>query len=97
MKLEISIENTYVQRAAGYGVDAVKFKVAGRRNFPDRLNLCGNGYCFFIEFKRTAKHEPRRAQLSNHRKLRRMGYHVFVCWTVEDAVDILETELMNCV
>ena len=95
MRLEDEIENEYVKQAAGCGILALKFVVVGSRNYPDRINLLGLGNVFFIEFKRSKDHTPRKGQLFNHRKLRTYGYNVYVCWTVEDAMDFLELELMR--
>ena len=92
-RLETNIEKDYVHYAATRGVLALKLSIPGRRNYPDRLNLCGNGYVFFIEFKRKGE-EPRPAQLSNHRKLRARGYNVYVCDTLEQAKKVLDGELL---
>ena len=96
MKLETEIENDYVKKAGGYGVESIKFTVDGSRNWPDRINLCPGPHTFFIEFKRSAKDTPRKGQLSKHKYLRGFGYNVYVAWTVEDALDFLELELMGC-
>ena len=92
--LEIKAETDFVVEAAeSYGVLAIKCQIPGRRNWPDRQILCGNGYSFFIEFKRIGE-PPRRGQLFRHRKLRERGYSVYVCETLEQALYALEGELL---
>lgn len=92
-KLEIDIEEEFVKIAQqDYKVLALKMVIPGHRNYPDRQILCGKGYIFFIEFKRPGE-EPRRGQLSRHKKIRARGYNVYICDSVASAVDILEWEL----
>ncbi len=92
--LEIDIENEFVQIAEwDYGCLALKMKIPGRRNYPDRQILIGNGHTFFIEFKRFGE-VPRRGQLSRHRKLRQRGYNVYICDNLKDALRKLEWELL---
>lgn len=94
-QLETKIETDYVNYVARRGCLSIKCSVPGRRNWPDQQTLCGNGYSFFIEFKRKGR-EPRRAQLARHRKVRAMGYNVYVCDNLDDAIRIFENELLIC-
>lgn len=99
MKLEREHENPFVDRAATYSCRALKFEVVGDNGWPDRIILCpapGCGHTFFIEFKRTEDHEPDPIQLYKHEQLRKMGYSVYVAWTLEDAEDFLLYELFKC-
>lgn len=92
-ELETDIEDDYVEYAINFwDVLALKVKVPGRRNWPDRINLLGNGYVFYIEFKKEGK-EPRPAQIYRFKKLRERGYHVYVCDNLECAKDALHKEL----
>ena len=92
--LEINIENRFTTAAFGYGCWALKYQPVGSRNWPDRVILLGNGTdrIFWIEFKLPGE-EPRAGQLKKHRDLRALGYHVYVCDNLDDAIDFLELEL----
>lgn len=91
--LEKDIENpfvTYAQQECG--MLSLKMSIPGRRNYPDQQIFLGNGYSFFIEFKRPGE-EPRRGQLSRHKKLRIRGYKVYVCDNLDRAKKILHMEM----
>lgn len=92
-QLEAKVEAQYVCYVAERGCLSIKCSVPGRRNYPDQQTLCGNGYSFFIEFKREGE-KPRRAQLARHQKLRDMGYNVYVCDNLDEAIAIFEDELL---
>lgn len=85
-------EKKFVERCRERGYLALKMEVSGWRNWPDRQILLGQGYVFFIEFKRLGE-EARPAQAYRHEQLRKQGYSVYVCDTLEGAMQALETEL----
>jgi hypothetical protein len=62
------------------------FKLRFMRGWPDRLVLLPGGVLYFFELKRPhgGKFEP--LQLRIHKKLRDLGFRVFVCHT-KDAID----------
>lgn len=93
-RIEAKIEEEFVKAAGVYGCMALKYQPDGSINWPDRLVLLSNGTdrVFWIELKRWNE-EPRRGQLSRHRHLRSLGYHVYWCDNLADAIDFLELEL----
>lgn len=91
-KVEKVAEDQFVEEAFRRGILAVKMEIPGWRNWPDRQVLLGHGYVYFIEFKRENE-VPRSGQLYRHQKLREKGYTVYVCYTLADALESLETEL----
>lgn len=91
--LEADIENKFSRYALTFGCVTLKMEVKGSRNWPDRQILMGNGYVFFIEFKRPGE-KPRKGQLYRHKVLRKHGYNVYVCDSVMDAIAVLEQELL---
>lgn len=96
MKLETEIENKFVEEVGKRWprIYALKMEIPGWRNWPDRQILCGDGYTFFIEFKRPNE-KPRAGQVYRHSELRKRGYNVYVCDNVEDAMKITEKEMEN--
>lgn len=94
LRLEANIEMDFVKACGGQGCMALKYQPDGSINWPDRLVLLGNGTdrVFWIELKRFGE-EPRKGQLSRHRNLRSLGYHVYWCDNLADAIDFLELEL----
>lgn len=87
-------EDAFVERCALRGYWALKMEIPGWRNWPDRQVFLGNGYSFFIEFKREGQ-TPRPGQLHRHREMRKRGYNVYVCDTLAEALEILETEVQQ--
>lgn len=91
--LEKDIEKAFVRHAQeDCGVLSLKMSIPGRRNYPDQQIFLGEGYSFFIEFKRLGE-KPNRGQLSRHKKLRARGYRVYVCDNLESAKEILFLEM----
>ena len=91
-KLEIEEEEKYVKQALKLGCLAIKFKNPGRRNAPDRINLGPVGLIFFIEFKRIGE-KPRPGQVNYFNRLRKTGHEVFVCYTADEALEILKEKI----
>jgi hypothetical protein len=56
---------------------AYKFVSPGNSGVPDRLVLLPGGDCFFVELKAPGK-EPTSRQLYQHKKLRALGFQVFI-------------------
>lgn len=90
--LEAKIENDFVDYAADLEVLAKKFKDDSDTGAPDRICLCPFGHAFFIEFKRKGE-PPRKKQLLYHKRLRRRGFSVYICDTLEQAKKVLHSEL----
>jgi len=93
--LEKKHEDDFVNYALyEFNILALKMEIRGRRNYPDRQVLCGDGYIFFIEFKREGE-KPNKGQLSRHKKLRARGYRVYVCDNLQSAKDALHIEILG--
>lgn len=90
-KVEKIAENKFVEVCAQCGIWALKMEIPGWRNWPDRQVFIGDGHTFFIEFKREGE-EPRKGQLHRHNELRARGYSVYVCVTLQEALDALNAE-----
>ncbi len=85
IKLESSTESAYVEWVELFGYECLKIKKVG---YPDRLTTLSNGYGFYIEFKRQGE-KPDKIQLHIHIKLRKKGYHVYVCDSLQAAKSAL--------
>jgi hypothetical protein len=94
---ELDIEREF-QVIAGtkYGCAARKFIDPSVRGAPDRLVLCPGGHAFFIEFKRPGE-KPAAAQILYHTELASLGFSVYTCDNVADALIALKAELKKCV
>ena len=92
--LERVAEDKFTKFAAVNGCLALKLEIQGNRNYPDRMILMPDkaGVVFFIEFKREGE-EPRKGQKFRIKKLRDMGYKVYVCSTYNCAESALVWEL----
>jgi hypothetical protein len=90
--LEADIENGFVRRAEKRGCIALKLRIDGRKGFPDRTIFAPGGNILFIEFKAPGG-KVSSQQREWHRKLRAMGFHVYVCWDTESAINILEDHI----
>lgn len=63
-----------VKKVGGWALKLPATFVSG---LPDRLVLMPGGRAYFVEMKTTGE-KPRKIQLAIHRKLRSMGFDVFV-------------------
>lgn len=63
-----------VKRIGGWSIKLLTVHITG---LPDRLCLLPEGRLFFAEIK-TTKKNPKKIQLSMHKKLVKMGFKVFV-------------------
>ena len=71
------IEQAIVKAAKARSGLALKFTSPGFAGMPDRLVLLPDGHIGFVEVKAPGK-MPRPLQVARHRKLRHLGFHVFV-------------------
>jgi hypothetical protein len=87
-ELECSIEGEAVTAAERAGFLARKMAWPGKRNAPDHMFARADRGVVFIEFKRPGEPVPLRQKLE-HDRLRKAGLEVHVCWTLQEALDIL--------
>ena len=87
-KLEATIENDACKEAKKHGWWGIKLIPKLVRGIPDRM-FVGHGKVVFIEFKRTSRDKPRKAQEAIHRRFARHGINVHVAWEVNQVMDIL--------
>lgn len=73
---ETKIEGDYRKYAKSLGCLVYKLTCPGRRNVPDRLTICPNGVCIFIEFKRPKK-TPTDGQWREIKRLRALGHYAY--------------------
>lgn len=89
MKLESSIERSFVNYVTKLGYKTIKVKKFG---WPDRTVILHNGYHFYIEFKRPGE-ELRPMQVHVNDILSRTGAHVYTCDSFKKAVNTFKYEL----
>ena len=75
--IEKQIENKLTAAVKKHGGIALKLVCPSFAGMPDRLILLPDGHIGFAELKAPGK-KPRPIQLSRHRLLRELGYHVYV-------------------
>jgi len=73
--LENKIEQNFKSYCIEKDVLCLKMTVAGDNGYPDRL-IIGQGFMFFIEFKRPNSY-PSPLQILTHTKLRGLGQDVY--------------------
>jgi len=89
---EASIESSAVTKIKKLGVLSRKMNGMGFRGWPDRLFLIPGGCPVFIEFKRPGgKLTPLQAFIID--RLRDCDYLVWVCYSAEEALNIIKTKL----
>lgn len=95
LRLEKHVERKAVRYAGGYGIDVLKLNLRGRVGWPDRLYLFSmkRGGPVFIEFKRTDADAPSPSQARVHRRLKRLGYKIYVCSRLSEAKRIIDAAL----
>lgn len=84
--LEAKIEGDFVRWCCNNGVLTVKLQQA--RGWPDRQVLLEGGVAVFIEFKRKGGKVGAMQRLI-HEQIERRGFHVFVCRSVIEAVNVI--------
>ena len=86
---EKEIEQKLVKRVKNAGGIALKFVSPGHAGVPDRLVLLPNGRMGFVEVKASDK-QPRPLQAASHKKLRALGFKVYVLDDPEQIGGILD-------
>ena len=86
--LEKQIERRFCNRIRDSGGLSWKFTSPGHAGVPDRIVLFQQGRICFVEFKRPGG-RPRPLQEKMHKKLRYMGFPVYVVSTYDDVEDLL--------
>ena len=66
-----------------------KFVSPGFDGMPDRIVLLPDGHMAFVEVKAPGE-KPRPLQLSRHRLLNRLGFHVYILDSKEQIGEILD-------
>ena len=74
---EKEIEKRLTMEAKIRGGLAVKFVSPGFGGMPDRIILMPGGNIAFVEVKAPGKH-PRPLQIARHKRLRELGFFVFI-------------------
>ena len=77
MGKEKSIEQKLITEVKKVGGEALKFVSPGKDGMPDRLVLIAMGKVGFVEVKAPGE-VPRKLQLKRHKKLRSLGFKVYV-------------------
>jgi hypothetical protein len=77
-RLERDVERNFMRWCNARGLLAVKLGVLKRAGFPDRMVLLPGGRAIFVELKRPGE-DASPLQKSVHRRLRDLGFDVFVC------------------
>jgi len=90
--LESSLETTFNKEAAKLKLLSLKLVAVARMGFPDRTLLGKGGLIFFVELKRLGE-KPKPHQLYWHRKLRKLGFRVYVIDNKEDAIKTFQAEV----
>lgn len=86
---ESEIEKKCVKIAKRQGYTSYKFVSPGHRSVPDRIFMREAGEIFFVEFKRQGG-KPTPKQKEEIEKIRKLGFTVWVCDSVEDFETKLE-------
>lgn len=90
-KLESSLETTFNTEAAKLKLLSIKLVAISRSGFPDRTIIGKGGLIFFVELKRFGE-KAKPHQLYWHRKLKKLGFRVYVIDNKEDAIKTLRAE-----
>lgn len=74
---EKTLDRKLVRVINSFGGMAIKLPATHLLGLPDRLCLLPGGKMFFVEVKTTGK-QPTIIQLAFHKRLRAMGFYVYV-------------------
>lgn len=74
-----------VKKRGGWSIKMLSMHITG---LPDRLCLFPGGRALFCEIKTTGK-KPTKIQQMVHKKLRRLGFQVFVIDSTEQIIEAL--------
>ncbi len=83
------LEQKLIKRAAAKGGWALKLSSPGTSGVPDRLLLMPGGIAAFVEVKAPGQ-KPRTLQLAQMKKLKQLGFPVFVLDDADQIEAILE-------
>jgi len=92
--LEKNIENRACNKIKKIwpGTQILKLNVQGQRGWPDRLICLPKGVKLLIEFKRPGG-TLRKLQKVRKRDLEKLDHDVWVCETVEEALEACQTAI----
>lgn len=85
---EKAIEQYFVKEVKRAGGIALKVNSTSMKGLPDRMVLLPNGVLFFAEIKATGK-TARALQNFVHKKLRALGFDVYVIDSIEMGKEVL--------
>ena len=88
---ESTIESNFVKQVKAMGGMAIKLISPNFAGLPDRLVLLPHGRMFFVELKATGQ-KPRPLQIAVHRKLRKLGFTVYVIDSNEKVKELLQSK-----
>ncbi|MEY8321972.1 VRR-NUC domain-containing protein [Lachnospiraceae bacterium 46-61] len=88
---ESTIESNFVKQVKAMGGMAIKLVSPNFAGLPDRLVLLPHGRMFFVELKATGQ-KPRPLQIAVHRKLRKLGFDVYVIDSNEKVNELLQSK-----
>ena len=88
---ESTIESNLVKQVKAMGGMAIKLISPNFAGLPDRLVLLPHGRMFFVELKATGQ-KPRPLQIAVHRKLRKLGFTVYVIDSNEKVKELLQSK-----
>lgn len=87
---EHDVEQNLVEEVKRAGGWAPKFTSPGTNGMPDRIVLLPGGHMGFVEVKASGK-KPRPQQVLRHKRLRELGFQVFVMDDFDQAQTIIES------
>lgn len=83
------IEKRLVSEVKKHGGLCLKLASTGLDGIPDRMVLMSKGKIAFVELK-APKQKPRKLQLVRIKKLKEMGFSVYVLDNVEDIGGVID-------
>lgn len=86
---EKDIEQRLVREVKKHGGICPKFVSPGFDGMPDRIVLLPFGRFAFVEVKAPGE-KPRRLQTSRHRKIRQLGFKIYILDDVKNIKNILD-------
>lgn len=91
-KLEVEIEDRYVEECSKIGVKAEKFKRQGKKGGADRIVFIPKGKTIFIEFKRPGG-EASPHQIEFLDMMDSLGFPCYILDSWEEALKITKRKL----
>lgn len=82
------IEERFIREVKKAGGLALKVNSTSMKGLPDRMVLLPNGVLFFAEIKATGK-RARALQNFVHKKLRALGFDVYIIDSIEMVKEVL--------